>query len=61
MILNLESANTLSEISGIKKLSGYKTYYRVRLGDYRVGFEKVGDAIMLIILAHRKDIYGVFP
>jgi mRNA interferase RelE/StbE len=34
LINSLEASNSLSEIPNIKKLSGYKTYYRVRTGDY---------------------------
>jgi mRNA interferase RelE/StbE len=58
----LESAKSLNELSNIKKLSGYKTYYRFRLGDYRLGIEKINDTtIRLIIIAHRKNIYNLFP
>ena len=28
-----------SEIKGIEKLTGYDTFYKVRIGDYRVGLE----------------------
>lgn len=27
----------LSEIKNIKKLQGYELYYRIRIGDYRIG------------------------
>jgi mRNA interferase RelE/StbE len=58
----LESAKSINELSNIKKLSGYKTYYRFRLGDYRLGIEKINDTTLrLIIIAHRKNIYNLFP
>jgi mRNA interferase RelE/StbE len=58
----LESKKNLSEITNSKKLAGYKTYYRIRIGDYRLGFEKISETtIRLIIIAHRKDIYNLFP
>lgn len=58
----LETAKSLNELSNIKKLSGYKTYYRFRLGDYRLGIEKINETtIRLIIVAHRKNIYNLFP
>jgi mRNA interferase RelE/StbE len=58
----LESVKTLSEIPNTKKLSGYKTYYRIKLGDYRLGLEKINETtVRLIIVAHRKDIYKLFP
>lgn len=61
IILNLESANSITDISGVKKLSGYKNYYRIRIGDYRLGFEKIGERSILIVVANRKDIYDIFP
>jgi len=58
----LEAAKSLNEFSNIKKLSGYKTYYRFRLGDYRLGIEKINEkTVRLIIVAHRKNIYNLFP
>ncbi len=58
----LESAKSLHELSNSKKLTGYKTYYRIRLGDYRIGIEKINETtIRLILVAHRKDIYNLFP
>jgi mRNA interferase RelE/StbE len=61
LILKLESSNSITEITGVKKLAGHKNYYRIRLGDYRLGFEKIGEKIRLIIVANRKDIYTIFP
>jgi len=58
----LEKTNSLIELASIKKLSGYKVYYRYRLGDYRIGIEQISkNTIRLIIIAHRKDVYDVFP
>jgi mRNA interferase RelE/StbE len=61
-IIEFENARSLSELSNIKKLTGYKFYYRVRLGEYRLGFEKNAEnTLRFIIVAHRKDIYKLFP
>jgi mRNA interferase RelE/StbE len=58
----LEKASSLNDLASIKKLSGYKVYYRYRLGDYRLGIEQISKStIRLIIIAHRKDVYNVFP
>jgi mRNA interferase RelE/StbE len=58
----LEKTNSLIELASIKKLSGYKVYYRYRLGDYRIGIEQISkNTIRLIIIAHRKDVFDVFP
>ena len=62
VIINLEKAKSLVEIPNLKKLVGYKTYYRIRIGDYRLGLEKIDDnTLRLIILANRKNIYKAFP
>lgn len=58
----LETAQSLSELSNVKKLTGFKNYYRIRLGSYRLGFEKINETtVRLIIVANRKDIYNLFP
>ncbi len=58
----LEKTNSLIELASIKKLSVYKVYYRYRLGDFRIGIEQISkNTIRLIIIAHRKDVYDVFP
>ncbi|MBN1768316.1 MAG: type II toxin-antitoxin system RelE/ParE family toxin [Prolixibacteraceae bacterium] len=52
----------MTSIKISKKLQGYKNYYRVRIGNYRLGFELIDGTIVLIILvAHRKEIYRKFP
>jgi len=62
IIETLEKANSIREISNIKKLIGFKNYYRIRIGDYRIGFELINvKTIRLIIVASRKDIYKLFP
>jgi mRNA interferase RelE/StbE len=61
LILKLEKANKLSEISQIKKLQGHPDAWRIRLGNYRVGFFYNNDIIQLARVVDRKDIYKVFP
>ena len=62
LIEDFENADSLSEIPKIKKMQGFHTFYRVRLGDYRVGFELQEDnSILFILVAHRKEIYNYFP
>jgi mRNA interferase RelE/StbE len=62
IIIELEKSESLSNIPSVKKLIGFKKYYRIRIGEYRLGFEKINDnVIRFIIIAHRKDIYKLFP
>ena len=37
LIEAVEAAHSLSEITGLKKLRGSGNYYRLRIGDFRVG------------------------
>jgi len=61
IIRKMETVNTVSEIAGIKKLAGHQYAYRIRLGDYRLGFYLIDNSIRLTIFANRKDIYKYFP
>ena len=61
IISRLEKAKTIAEIPNVKKLEGAVNAYRVRIGDYRIGFFIVNDIVELSVFAHRKDIYKVFP
>jgi len=61
IIEDLHQASTLSEISNCKKLSGYKNAYRIRNGNYRIGFLSIDNKIELVRVLNRKDIYRYFP
>ena len=61
-ILDLENSKDFLSFRNIKKLAGYSSYYRIRIGNFRIGFESVNEnTIRLITIAHRKDIYKNFP
>jgi mRNA interferase RelE/StbE len=38
IIEQIRSLGTLQQIPNIKKLTGYKIAYRIKLGSYRIGF-----------------------
>jgi mRNA interferase RelE/StbE len=61
LIRQMESEENLSNIPHLKKLAGHKSAYRVRLGDYRVGFFYENHKVIFARVIHRKDIYKVFP
>jgi mRNA interferase RelE/StbE len=60
-IETLEQADTLVQIAHLKKLKGSGDYYRVRIGDYRLGFSMINDKVCLVRFLPRKDIYKYFP
>jgi mRNA interferase RelE/StbE len=45
--------------SGVKKLKGFDSEYRIRIGDYRVRYEIDDQTLTVIVLhcLHRKDVY----
>jgi mRNA interferase RelE/StbE len=46
------------DLSGnVKKLKGFRSRYRLRVGDYRVIFELDKDLIIVYGVGLRKDIY----
>ena len=40
IIVELEIAETLADFKNAKKLTGFKYYYRIRIGNYRLGLER---------------------
>ena len=58
---NVQNASTISEIKNLKKLSGYKIYFRIRIGDYRIGIKLDNDTVIFSTIQHRKNIYKSFP
>ena len=61
VIETVESASELGDIPNLKKLSGASGYYRVRVGDYRIGLFVKDDGVEFVRVLHRKDIYRRFP
>ncbi|WP_421078229.1 type II toxin-antitoxin system RelE/ParE family toxin [Methanothermococcus sp. Ax23] len=51
----------ISDIPNIKRLKGHTGYYRIRVGDYRIGFKYNNGKIVFYRILHRKYIYKKFP
>ena len=59
---DIPGMNSLPDKPDIRKMQGYGDYYRIRIGDYRVGCEiETGNSITFYRVKNRKDIYKVFP
>ena len=59
-----EDVSTLdSSLYDIKKLQGDTkgNFFRLRFGNYRLGYEKKDDEIVISRILHRRDIYRSFP
>lgn len=57
----VEQAPNLAAVPNLKKLRYSGDYYRVRLGEYRVGLILEGGVLTFVRCLHRKDIYRYFP
>jgi mRNA interferase RelE/StbE len=60
-LIELEEFHDLTSVPTIKKLKGHKLYYRLKIGDYRLGFSYEEGELNIIRFLHRKDIYKLFP
>ncbi len=60
-IEKLRKIGNIKSIKNIKKLKGSHEFYRIRIGDYRMGLEIKNNTCELIRFLHRKDIYKYFP
>lgn len=56
-----EQVQNLQQLENIKKLRGTDRYYRIKLGDYRIGLILESGTLIFVRFLHRKDIYRYFP
>ncbi len=61
LIEKLETTDALESIKNIKKMKGSESYYRIKLGDYRLGLKVENNKLIIIRFLHRKEIYRYFP
>ena len=55
------ASENLIVFPNLKKLSGYKNYYRIRLGNYRIGLILEDKTVVFAAFDHRSEIYKYFP
>jgi len=60
-IEEIEQAPNLQAVSNLKQLKGGSDYFRIRIGDYRIGLKLEGDTVIFVRFLHRKEIYRYFP
>ena len=60
-IAQVEQAATFKQVTNLKKLQGGDQYYRIRVGDYRLGLVLDGDTAVFVRCLRRKDIYRYLP
>jgi mRNA interferase RelE/StbE len=60
-IANVEAASNIEGIASLKRLSGHHDYFRIRVGDYRIGLSIRSDVVTFVRCLNRRDIYRFFP
>ena len=61
LIKKIKGINALTDLKDVKKIEGYSDYFRIKLGDHRLGIKLGQNRIELIRFLHRKEIYRRFP
>lgn len=61
IIQQLKTSSSLEEIQQLKKLKGHPAAYRIRVGDYRLGFYYEENTVILARMVKRSVIYKLFP
>lgn len=61
VIEEVENSESLLNISNIKKLKADGNYYRIRVGDYRIGLTENEGLLTFVRVLHRKEMYRYFP
>ncbi|MFH1197408.1 MAG: type II toxin-antitoxin system RelE/ParE family toxin [bacterium] len=59
-IEEIQMAGNFKQIKNVKKLHGEENFYRIRLGEYRLGIRILENTVEFIRVLHRKDIYKHF-
>ena len=57
----IEISVSPSEIPNLKKMKGKGSYYRIRIGEYRMGLMLIKDTFIVVRVLPRKEIYRYFP
>lgn len=57
----LPELDNFRQVKGAEKMTGYTHYYKIRFGDYRLGFHFDSNTITLERVLNRKEIYRYFP
>jgi mRNA interferase RelE/StbE len=57
----LPAADSNQIFQNVSKMRGYENYYKIRIGDFRIGLSIKENILEFQRVLHRKDIYRFFP
>ena len=61
IIKSVTASESMTGFPYLKKLTGYKNSYRIRLGSYRIGIVINDKTVVFAAFDNRSDIYKYFP
>ena len=61
VVEEVERAGALKDVNGLKKLRGGRDYFRIRVGEHRIGLAVSGAVVTFVRCLDRKEIYRYFP
>lgn len=63
VFVRLPTASNPFLLPEITKLTGYREYYKARIGDYRIGLrvDQQAQVVECCRVKHRREIYRFFP
>jgi len=61
VIEEVTAATDLKQVGDLKKMSGTAHYYRIRIGDLRIGIKVEKDTVEFVRCLPRRDLYKYFP
>jgi len=61
LIEQIKETDSLANLKSVRKIEGYQNYFRIKVGNYRLGIKLTKKRIELIRFLHRKEIYRRFP
>lgn len=60
IIEEIESAKSLTELRNVKAIQGYRGFYRIRIGDYRLGLYLEQDTVALPVFYPERKCIVIF-
>jgi mRNA interferase RelE/StbE len=61
VIFLVKNAKQFEDIKNLTKLKGHRNYYRIRIGNYRIGVALENNIVEFILMEKRSDFYRRFP
>ena len=57
----LPSCSDLKSVKNLKKMVSFKNYFRIKVGNYRIGLKVEKNVVTILRVLHRNEIYKYFP